>query len=471
MHSGATAIIDADGNCLTYRELHSATEAFADDLTKTGMTPGDRVIVVAGKGGSFVSRYLAIHQAGGIAVPLDPETPVRRMRMVADICRPRLIVSDEGIREGAEDTGTGDTKEDRNGGFVSDRPADLLFTSGTTGDPKGVLLTHGNLVASARNINAFIGTTTDDVEIIALPLSHSFGLGRLRCLLWLGACAVLVDGFSRPKQLFRAMSDHSATGMGMVPAAWALLYKLSGRHIGGYADRLRYVEIGSAPMPLEDKEQLAALLPRTRICMHYGLTEASRAIFQEFHEDAGKLDALGRPAPLADVCVKDQRGVDISTGEVGEICVRGPMVMRRYWAQPQRTAESFWGEWFRTGDLGRFDEDGLIYLHGRMSEIINVGGRKVSPEEVERSLRDMPGIVDAACVAVPDVISGEAVKLFVVPETGSSPELGEIRQFLKEHLEPYKLPTVLEPVASIPRTTSGKIQRQHLLRKVESETE
>lgn len=453
-----SAVIDTKGRTLTYQELYKSALAVANDLLARGLNRGDRVLVTAGKEALFPAQYLGIHIAEGIAVPLDSQIPEERRDLIQALCNPRYSLSEDGF----EDLSKVDASKCLKSSILSpNQPADLLFTTGTTGMPKGVLLSHQNLVASVQNINAYIGTCGDDIEVIALPLSHSFGLGRMRCLLWVGGTMVLTPGFERPKRLFDAMEKYAATGFSMVPAAWQLLHSLSGKRISSFAKYLRYVEFGSAPMKREHKELIAQLLPNTRICMHYGLTEASRAAFQEFHEDFGFLDSIGRPGPYVDISLKSDDGTIVPRGDLGELCIRGEMVMREYWNDPELTARSFFGDWFRTGDLGYQDEQGNFYIHGRVSEIINVGGQKVSPAEVEEALLKIDGICDAGCTSVMDAVAGEAVCAFIVVTNDFLTD-SDIKNQLKVRLEPYKIPVSIVRTKNIPRTNSGKIQRQYL---------
>jgi long-chain acyl-CoA synthetase len=350
---------------------------------------------------------------------------------------------------------------------LSDR-ADILFTTGTTGTPKGVILTHQNILASATNINTFIQNTREDIELIPLSLSHSFGLGRLRCNFLLGASIVLANGFLLPGKIFRQLTETKASGISFVPAGAAVLFKFGGEKLGNFRDQLRYVEIGSAPMPLEHKQKLMELLPKTRICMHYGLTEASRSSFLEFHEDAEHLESIGRATPGVRIQVQDKRGEPCQTGVRGSIQVCGSSVTKEY-----LTSETInlVNGWFTTGDFGYQDEKGYLYLEGRESDLINVAGRKVSPIELETILNQLPSVEDVACVGMADPkgISGEVVKVFLVPKSQGydvlrRPTRSDLVAYLRNKVEPYKIPFEFEWIERLPKTSSGKIKR-YLLRK------
>ena len=342
--------------------------------------------------------------------------------------------------------------------------ADILFTTGTTGAPKGVALNYSNLTAAALNINTFIQNTADDVELLALPVSHSFGLGRIRCVLSKGGSLVLLGTFASMKRFFGQMEQYHCTGFGMVPAGWGYIKKMSGRKIGQFADQLRYIEIGSSFMSIEDKDLLCELLPNTRICMHYGLTEASRSAFMEFHSEHDKLSTAGKASPNVEIAIFDTEGNKQPVGAEGEVCVKGEHVTCSYWNEtPERFAQDFYDGYFRTGDGGFLDDEGYIHLKSRIKEMINVGGKKVSPMEVEDILNTIPGITESACVAMPDPegVLGEVVKAFIVCNDDTLTDAA-ILDALRPQLEVYKMPAVIERIAEIPKTASGKIQRLKL---------
>lgn len=409
---------------VTYSELWKhcceLAQSLQDDAT---FFKGKRILLSAAGNIDFVYQYFGIHIAGGICVPIDPDTKPARREYIEH------VISD---------------------GIPSPGMADVLFTTGTTGAPKGVVLTYQNLAAAARNINEYIGNTEDDIELLALPVSHSFGLGRLRCVLSKGGTIVLLGSFANVKRFFREMENHHVTGFGMVPASWLYLKKMSGEKIRNFADQLKYIEIGSSFMPIEEKELLMEWLPKTRICMHYGLTEASRSAFMEFHAYKDNLQSIGRPAPHADIRIID-----------GEICVKGEHVTQSYWHEsPERIAQDFHGDYFRTGDSGWKDENGDIYIKGRIKEIINVGGEKVSPMEVEDCLNAIPQIQESACCALHDEVMGEVVEAFIVEASPITD--AEIMEIIKPQLENYKWPKRIVRVDAIPKTSSGKIQRLQL---------
>lgn len=455
---------------ITYSQLWDYCLCAAEKLKQDyHLKKGDRVILSAAGNIEFVYAYFGVHIAGGICVPIDPDTNQTRFEYIEKSTTPVCVM---GLLHNVKketipftDVVNGTSKATYIATEQS-QVADILFTTGTTGAPKGVALSYNNLSAAARNINAFIGNTSSDVELLALPVSHSFGLGRLRCSLSKGATVVMLGTFANVKKFFKEMARCQVTMFAMVPASWGFIKKMSGKYIGKFADQLKFIEIGSSFMPVEDKELLMSLLPKTRICMHYGSTEASRSAFMEFHTYKDNLLSIGKASPNVEIKIFTSQGTPAALGEEGEVCVKGEHVTCSYWNEtPERFASDFYDGYFRTGDCGTMDAEGNIYLKSRIKEMINVGGKKVSPMEVEDILNTIPGIKESACIGIPDpgIVLGEVVKAFIVADDNLSDE--EIMQQLRPQLEVYKLPVEIERINAIPKTGSGKIQRLSLKKK------
>lgn len=460
-----TALIQGE-TAVSYAQLWKHITASAARFRARGLQPGDRVILSASKDIRFVYAYFGAHLAGLITVPIDQETNLTRLNRIADCAQPRMMVGklvhhgDYAVAPFDEVCGD-DVVDGELSWPKAEAIADLMFTTGTTGLPKGVALSYLNEAAAAENINRFIGNTAEDVELMALPISHSFGLGRLRCVLSKGGTLVMLGSFASMKKFYGELERCQVTGFGMVPASWAYIHKMSGDKIGQYAKQLRYIEIGSAYMPAEEKHRLMNLLPNTHICMHYGLTEASRSCFISFHDDEQHLDSVGKPSPNTDIKVFDEKGQEVADGTNGEICVKGKHVCSDYWGMPKEEFHNdFFGDYFRTGDFGHKTSDGYIYLVSRIKEIINVGGKKVSPIEVEEALNEYPGIEESACVGVHDDVLGEVVKAYYVADTDI--DVAKVHKFLFGKIEAYKIPAQYERINEIPKTQNGKIQRLKL---------
>jgi long-chain acyl-CoA synthetase len=461
-----TAIIDKK-RTISYKELYQniwATKLFLEK--EYALQKGDVVIVAANKNLNFIYTYFAIHLIGAKVIPLDEQIQKDRLIYIVDKTEPKLII---GLQSEHNITSFDLLKElepievPKQIEFPKDfEEADILFTTGTTGDPKGVVLTHGNLVASANNINTFIQNDCDDIELLALPISHSFGLGRIKCVLSVGGTLVLLGSIVNMKRMFRTFEEQKISGFGMVPASWQYIQKMSGDRLKDFAKNLNYIEFGSAYMSAVEKQELINLFPNTRICMHYGLTEASRSTFMEFHTDVSYLNTIGKASPNVEISIKDDSGNTLSSGEEGEICIKGNHVTLGYFTNSN--TEFFHGDYFRTGDIGSINDNGYIHLKGRYKEIINVGGKKLSPIEVESKIQEFNNSLESACVGIkdPNGILGEVVKAFIV-KSNTIQNFDALDAFLKSKLESYKIPAFYQWVDEIPKTKSGKIQRQKLL--------
>jgi len=287
-----------------------------------------------------------------------------------------------------------------------------------------------------------------------------------------GGTIVLVPGLTFPQLTIRALQDHSATGLACVPTGICLLAAKYEESLAGLASQLKYMEMGSAPLAVRDKKKLCRLLPDTRLCMHYGLTEASRSTFLEFHADRNHLDSVGKPSPGVEIRIFSQSEPSVSVEQVGLIHVRAATVMQGYWKDEKRTKKVLDRDsgWLNSGDLGYIDASGYVYLAGRADDQINTGGVKILPEDVERYANEFNGVKECGCIGIPDPdgLLGEVPLLFVV--SGSAPlDQGELSSFLRKcsGLEMPKV--VIRSIDELPRTESGKLLRRELRAKYANE--
>ncbi len=476
-HAGApetaarTALVCGE-RTLSYAALEQGVSRRAAFLAaECGVAAGERAVLLAESSDGFVATYLAVHSLGAVCVPLDPHVPPARLARLVQRLEPRVVVSAAPLDDALPMQVRFDELAE---GAAAPKPAvevrpeqhaDILFTTGTTSESKGVVLGHGALAAACEHINRFVGTGAEAVEVLPLSLGHSFGLGRMRCVLSQGATLVLVPGFVNTARVARALADHRATGFASVPTGIAILLG-EGDLLGRFAQQLDYMEIGSSPMPLEHKRRLMELLPSTRLCMHYGLTEASRSAFLEFHSDRDHLDSIGRPSPGVELRVVDDAGATAAPGATGQLEVRGEHLMAGYWGAPELSARTLRNGWLRTGDLGRAGTDGYYYLEARADDVINVGGRKVLPHEIEEILGEHPAIAECACAGLPDPqgLSGEMIAVWLVParEGPDRPAFSELATLVRRKLEPYKTPRKFFWTDRIPRSAAGKVLRRRL---------
>ena len=342
----------------------------------------------------------------------------------------------------------------------------ILYTTGTTGPRKGVILSHANLLAATNNINRFMQIGAGSIESLPMRLSHSFGFARLRCVFNVGGTVILEHGFLRPDRILNNMKLYKANAISSVPAGFSILLDYYYEQFESISPQIKYIEIGSALMRENHKKMLMDLCPKARICMHYGLTEASRSTFIEFNSEKDKLHSAGKPSPKVELRIISEKGEILGLDQTGEILVKGQMVMAGYWNKDKLTKENLKNGWLYTGDLGSVDDEGYLYLLGRKKEIINVGGLKIAPGEVEEILLKYDGIVEAAVLGVKSVdnISDEMIKAFIITDDDEI-SIIELEKFCLENMESYKLPTEFKIVEFLPKTASGKIQRDLLILK------
>lgn len=485
--AGGRVALRAGHRALTYGALADACGRVAASLGAAGLGRGDTVGVVMENAPEFVIAYYGAQWAGATLMPLNPRAGAVALRGLLERSRARALlvrgpeqatrlVGPEGLAgrvvfafepggeaEGVRPALAAIPAPAPPGGGAHDISL-VMFTTGTTGEAKGVLLRHANTLSAMHGILDFMRMHDGVIEVLPIPLYHSFGLARMRAVFWCLGTLVLANGFVFPSRLYDLVEEHRAQGFAAVPAGWEILLRGDRARMRHAFRSLEYVEIGSAPMSLDHKRALMDVLPKARICMHYGLTEASRSTFMDFHADADDLETIGRPLRDVEVTVRDERGEPVAEGHDGELCVKGPTVFAGYLGDARATDEALRGGWLRTGDIGRRGPDGRFHLAGRLKELINLGGSKVSPLEIERVLNACPGVLESAVVGVPTprAVTGEEIRAFVVPRPGSPLCAADVLGFAASRLEPLRRPVVVSIVSALPKTESGKLRRREL---------
>jgi len=477
---GKPALI-VDGAEISYRSLLARSAAIARHLREDRVARGARVLYCTPDKLTFAAAFLGITGSGRVAVPLPDGASSGTVQELAVRSEATVVLmSDErdppsgvpvlSISDLAEEPAP---FEQLLGELSDSPPADdeaalLLFTSGTTSRKKGVLLSQGNLISATRHINKAMGIDADIREYAAIPLHHSFGLGRLRCVLRVGGTLVVNNGMFEAAKLLHAIGQLQINALSSVPAGIALLMGTHEAHLARIGGAIRVVEIGSAAMPAAHKQKLLELLPNARLFMHYGLTEASRSTIMELRADRAHWDTVGTPAPGVTVSVIDEHDKKLGPNQEGEIVVRGGHVMQGYFRDPELSRSAFCTYGFRTGDLGFLDDSGRLHLRGRKGEMINYGGIKISPLEVEAKLHSvLPGLEFALLgVGDPAGVAGEIPVLAYVAS-----EEPPTREWLLERcadvLDRHELPRAIVRVDEIPTTQNGKVMRHALAKSIE----
>ena len=457
----------------TYEDASERIRAFAASLQNRAYPAGSPVLIRCTQDSTFILAVLAVQLAGYISVPLEKTAAMNRIRDILEDTGARIYIgpSDPEL----PDAEFIDIQElDRippapGHAFAPINPddtAEILFSTGTTGKPKGIVLTHGNNIANAENVIHGVSMKPENRELIPMPLSHSHGLRRVYANLCNGSTAVIINGVTLLKPMFEMMEKHQVTSLDMAPSILSMVLKLSKDKLGEYADQIDYIQLGSAPLVEEDKNRLMELLPRTRLYNFYGSTESGCSCILDFQHDQGRPNCIGRPTVHSSFRFVDENRNEISATpeRPGLIATSGPMNMKGYLNAPELTASVTGEGYLYTKDLGYQDEEGYIYCLGRQDDIINSGGIKISPDEIESEARKYPAVKDCACVPVPDKMQGQAPKLYIsLAVSRERYDSGDFRKFLKQNLDGNKVPKKIGIIDTIPRTSNGKIQRKKLI--------
>lgn len=473
------------GTGRTYRELEDRVTRLAAVLADRGVGHGDRVAVLALNGLEVVETFLATVRLGAIAVPVN-------FRLVAD--EVAYVLADSGAVALVVDPATAGTAakaRDRAPALTTvltvgadyeaalagadptpveraveeSDPAFLMYTSGTTGKPKGAVLTHRNLLMHAFSHVAHLGWSSDDrVSLYGAPLFHIAAVsGMLPTLLYGGTFVLTRSGAFDPAATLDEIVAERVSSCFFVPAAWQAVVA-----VPGIAERdlsaLRRISWGAAPASTTLLRSMMAAFPAAELVTAFGQTECAPVTCFLRGEDAlRKIGSVGTPMLNVEVRVVDEAMVDVPRGEVGEIVYRSPMVMRGYWGKPDATAEAFTGGWFHSGDLVRQDEDGYFFVVDRKKDMIISGGENVYCAEVEDVLAAHPGVAEVALIGVPDARWGEAPLAVVAPrDPAAPPSPAELTAWCRERLAGYKCPREFTVVGALPRNPSGKVLKTQL---------
>ena len=340
--------------------------------------------------------------------------------------------------------------------------AEIVYTSGSTGTPKGVMLSHLSLVSNMRSIVAYLGLDSTDRIMVILPFTYIYGKSLLLTHFLVGGSLVIDNRFVYPNKVLENMVRTEVTGFAGVPSTFSFL--LSRSSLGSYRfPALRYVtQAGGHMAPALQREASEAFAPALLYVM-YGATEAApRLSYLDPSMLTEKSGSIGTPVPNVELLVVDEEGQPLPDGTEGEIAARGSNIMRGYWKDPEGSSRVLRGGLYLTGDLGFRDADGYFFIVGRKKDIIKVKGFRVSAKEIEERLLEMARISEAAVIGVPDEVTGEAIKAFLVPKPGESPLEQEVRAFLKGRLSAFKLPKQIEFIEALPKNSSGKIMKSEL---------
>ncbi|MGV9298822.1 acyl-CoA synthetase [Amycolatopsis sp. NPDC003676] len=467
----AVALVAAEtGERITYAELEHRVARRAAALRGLGVRKGDRVALLGLNSTGYLETLFAVAWLGAITLPINFRLAAAEVEYLLEDARPVVVVHDDTFAALAKEAADGRAlvnnsellQEDR----VEPEPtgaddvAVLMYTSGTTGRPKGAMLTHGNLEANAINVlTSGEGLLPSDITLTVAPLFHIGGLALFTLPLLYAGGTVVVAGKFDPQQTLALIQREKVTVHFMVPAMWAAMTQVP--DFDSYdLSRLRYLLCGGAPCPLPVIEFYEG--KGLTFVEGFGMTELSpAALVLESAFVRSHAGSVGRPFLHVEARIVDERDDDVPTGTVGELVLRGPNVFAGYWGLPEASAETMRGGWFHSGDLARCDADGFVTLVDRKKDMIISGGENVYPIEVEQVLHRHPGIADVAVIGAPDPRWGETVIAVVVPADDSL-DGDAVIAYCRERIAAFKCPRRVEVVDELPRNATGKLLKREL---------
>ena len=336
----------------------------------------------------------------------------------------------------------------------SNEIAYLIYTSGTTSEPKGVAINHSIVEFATKNIVDVLKYSNSDVDILPLPLHHSFGLGCLHVSLFVGSTLILLKNSSDLQNILDTVKKYNATTLAAVPPTLSKFLKFNENNLKDYFSDIRLVITNTTKIPIITIQKFKKIISNGNLATYYGLTEASRSSFMIFDEHTSFDQSVGKPAPQVNIKIDNQ----MSKLKIGEILIKGNNVIKKYWKNIEFDKNIIDG-WLRTGDLGYFDDHGYLYLVGRSDDVINIGGEKVMPNEIEEIVKQIDGVENVAAFGIDHEIFGQVIKLHVVKSENSNLEKLSIIKFCMKNLEKYKIPSKIDFVTNIPQTDYGKVKR------------
>lgn len=459
----------------SYFELQQKVAQYRNYLFAQGVRPHDNVALFAKNSSEFIFSYMAVASLGGVVVPLNTMFTPREITFILKDARVKLVVTDKDLQlagqyeEGSplpaqafiskinEEIGLSTFPDPPDISIKESDPCVILYTSGTTGRPKGALLSHSNLVSNAAAFSAVTQAGADDNTLCVLPMFHSFGWTCcVTTSLYNGASITIVEAFA-PKDVIATIRDQRVTMVMGVPAMYGFYTSLAKpEDLAG----VRLFASGGASLPLETLEKFNAKTKK-HVIEGYGLSEASPVVcFNPL--SATKPGSIGKPVPDVKMKVVDDSSNEKGIGDIGELIIQGPNVMLGYYGLPEESAEALKGGWLYTGDLAYKDEEGYYFIVDRKKDIVIVSGLNVYPREVEEVLYRYPAVKEAAVIGVPDKSRGEVVRAYVVLKEDMKLNKKDILAFLKKDLAQFKLPREIIELDALPKNATGKILKKEL---------
>lgn len=473
--------------------VEAMSRGIAANLQAGGLRKGDRVALVMPNSVALVASMFGVLRAGGVAVPINPDTTAERLGVILDDCGVSVVIANSMTRtvvaaavqssasvsrtiwdgptlEG--ETGLADLAGDQQTPLAAPRLIDqdlalIIYTSGSTGASKGVMLSHLNVCSSAASIASYLGNTPDDIVLGVLPMSYGYGLQQVLVGSLVGYAVMIERSFAFPVEVMGRIAANRVTGIPGVPSMFSAILRTPGLDSLDLS-AVRYLTNAADALPTAHIPKLRSIFGSARLFCMYGLTECTRVSYLNPDRLADKAGSVGTAIPNMEAFVVTSDGERAGPGEVGELVVRGSGVMLGYWNKPRETAKAIYpgpaagDRLLRSGDLFRTDVDGFLWFVGRKDDVFKTRGEKVAPKEVEGVIYELETVAEVAVIGVPHDVDGMAVKAFVVPRPGATIDETTIRRYCRSRLPSHLVPRFVEVRKSLPRTQSGKIRKTEL---------
>ncbi|WP_088291770.1 class I adenylate-forming enzyme family protein [Ureibacillus sinduriensis] len=467
-----------EGKEWTYSELYKNAQKIAAYLQKKGYQKGDIVAQFMLNSDLFMAVYYGVQMAGLTVMPVNTKLAQPEVEYIFSHSESKLLIFDERIEQTIKNCAhpfkdkinsakireilSAEEADYKQVPLNPNETAVVMYTSGTTGKPKGVKLSHRNVYETAEIWSESMKMTKEDRMYICTPLFHCAGSHVFAVPTMYSGGAVIIEEAFSPDRTVNNLVETKATIFFGVPAMYTLLLNKPGLENTNF-EHLRLFVYGASPMPYELVKRLKDTFPKVKVQNCYGQTENSPAASSLTDKDAlTKIGSVGKPLPRTEIKLVDSLGEEVPIGEVGEICVKGPQVMKGYLRNPEETSRTIKDGWLYSGDLGRFDEEGFLYIVDRKKDMILRGGENIYPIEVEEVLYRIPQVLEAAVVGIPHEVYGEVPKAFVVVKGGQSVTAEEVLTYCGTQLAKYKIPMEIEFMEKLPRNASGKVLKHTL---------
>ena len=448
----------------SYEEIDQMSSSIAQNLS---VYPSNSVLsMMLDNSIEFIITYLGILKTGKIAHIIPTNISKNNLTEQISSATPKCIITSKqylSILEKFEGVDILNIKEiSLNKKFEeikieTKKIAYLIYTSGTTGKPKGISITHANVLFTTKNIVDRLEYKKTDREILPLSLSHSFGLGCLHTALYVGSTIILHKNSTDIRKILESILENEATTLAAVPATLSKMVENFNNETNRMCKNLRLIITNSTKISENTVKSIMDVLNTGKIATYYGLTEASRSTFMIFNEQIEKYNSVGLPASGVEIKIDCKEKL----GHIGEICIKGPNVIDSYWENVEMD-KNIENGWLKTSDVGHLDNEGYLFLDGRVDDMINVGGEKVMPNEIELIVNELEGIEDVVALGMPHDTFGQVVKLFAKKSKNSEITKTDIMGHCVKKLERYKVPVIIEFIDEFPRTEYGKIKRYEL---------